>query len=100
MARSMGPGGTIAKESLCLDVPLGVFFLELPDDKSNNEPLTLVDLPSDDDEDEESRHCASPVCGGVQLVVAEKAMRHTTSPCVWLPADRETPHWAQRPTLT
>ena len=55
MARSMGPGGTIAKESLCLDVPLGVFFLELPDDKSNNEPLTLVDLPSDDDEDEESR---------------------------------------------
>ena len=55
MARSMGPGGTIAKESLCLDVPLGVFFLELLDDKSNNEPLTLVDLPSDDDEDEESR---------------------------------------------
>ena len=55
MARSMGPGGAIAKESLCLDVPLGVFFLELPDDKSNNEPLTLVDLPSDDDEDEESR---------------------------------------------
>ena len=55
MARSMGPGGAIAKESLCLDVPLGVFFLELLDDKSNNEPLTLVDLPSDDDEDEESR---------------------------------------------
>ena len=50
MARSMGPGGAIAKESLCLDVPLGAFFLELPDDKSNNEPLTLVDLPSDDDE--------------------------------------------------
>ena len=98
MARSMGPGGTIAKESLCLDVPLGVFFLELPDDKSNNEPLTLVDLPSDDDEDEES-HLEELLIAPAQFV-AEKAMRHTTSPCVWLPADRETPHWAQRPTLT
>ena len=55
MARSMGPGATIAMESLCLDVPPGVFFLELPDDESNNEPLTLENLPSDDDEDEERR---------------------------------------------
>jgi hypothetical protein len=55
VARSDRQGVTIARGTLCLDVPRGVFFLDLTDDESNNEPLSLVDLPSGDDEDEERR---------------------------------------------